>query len=106
RRRALAETREQLDWHRIAGGHYPISSPTYFGSMLRQVGQSWFHSSPHSSTRLGMALSPSRLATRQDSSGDSHLPLPCASSTKRERSLLRCAPSRSCGTKSSGEQRM
>src|SRR5262245_18849340 len=75
-----------------AAPYFDASSARYCGSMRRQVGQSWSHSPPHSSTRLGMPFEPSRSAVLHDSRGLSQRPVPCASTTKRLRSRSRCAP--------------
>ena len=46
--------------HRDGSSHTPYTySSRYFGSMCRQVCQSWGHSGPHESTRFGMPREPS-----------------------------------------------
>src|SRR5262249_16744498 len=81
-------------------------SARYLGIMLRHVGQSWCHSGPQSSTRLGIRLAPSEWAMFHDSPTFSARPAPVARSTKRVRSMSRCGPSPSWGRKCSGDDTM
>src|SRR6185436_12518836 len=91
----------------LAGARHPsprgaVHSASTWGSILRQVGQSWCQLPPHESTRLGIPFLPSTFASRHDSPMSSARPSPEISRMKRVRSFSRWTPS-SIARKCSGD---